>query len=292
MRRSRHTTHSRRGMTLIEVVVVISLMAVLLLVSLPSLKAATGAHVRQAGRELAPTLRYTYQEAILTNTPMRLAYNLDQNTWWIEAADGDAVIFRDRDEREAFGEFMARKAESDERVRERAEASRSAGKTQQQIMQEVLGEAGDEGGAGGMGMLNGLLGGMGISPVERGGEFQPNEFRPYGGEGKLDDDAFQLRKLPSGVRFMGVWTPQYGETVKPMDEFDAASMAKEESEDQQWTIIYTHAFPGGYLEDTVIYLSDEDEDTVMSLIIEPLLGRVELVYDVVEPPDLRDREQR
>jgi len=42
----------------------------------------------------------------------------------------------------------------------------------------------------------------------------------------------------------------------------------------------------------VVYLTDEDGNSVISLTVEPLLGRVDLVYGQADPPDLRDREQR
>ena len=90
--------------------------------------------------------------------------------------------------------------------------------------------------------------------------------------GKLDDDAMKPRELPSGVRFLGVWTPQYEDMLEPLDEFAREAMLEEESENQEWTLAYTHAFPGGYLEDGVIYLSDDEGNSVISLTIEPLLG--------------------
>ena len=287
---------------MIEVIIVVTLLASLLAISIPALRAATGANLRQAGTELAATLRYTYQEAVLTNTPMRLAYDLDNRTWWVEAADGEALLFRNRDEKEAFVDFMERKQESDERVREEAEARKVGAKSQQQIMQEVFGElagdsatsmpmAGDDGGGIG-GLLGGLLGGGGMSAAPRGGEFKPNEFRPITESGKLDDDAMKPRELPNGVRFLGVWTPQYEDMLQPMDEFAREAMLEEEGEDQRWTIAYTHAFPAGYLEDGVVYLSDDDGNSIISLTIEPLLGRVDLQYGQIDPPDLRDREQR
>lgn len=294
-RRAPQSAHEQRGLTLIEVIIVITLLASLLMISVPAIRASTGANLRKAATELASTLRYTYQEATLTNMSMRLAYDLDNNTWWVEAADGEALMFRNRDERVAFAEFMADKTESDERVQKEVEQRRAGAKSQQQIMQDIFGDqAGGDGAApGGMGgLLGGLLGGGGMGTASRGGEFKPNEFRPIGEQGQLDDDAFKPRNLPSGTRFLGVWSPQYGDMVEPMDEFAREAMLAEAPEDQQWTVVYTHAFPGGYLEDTVVYLTDEDGASVISLTVEPLLGRVDLVYGQVDPPDLRDREQR
>ena len=295
---AQRATDSKRGLTLIEVIIVIALLASLAAISVPAIRASTGANLRQAALEMASTLRYTYQEATLTNMTMRLAYDLDNNTWWVEAADGEALMFRNRDERDAFAEFMADKTESDERVQKEAEQRKAGAKNEQQIMQEIFGDlaGGDSptaGGGGGMGgLVGGLFGGGAMGPAVRGGEFKPNTFRPVGEQGQLDDDAFKPRDLPSGTRFLGVWSPQYGEIVEPMDEFAVEAMRAEDPELQQWTVVYTHAFPGGYLEDTVVYLADEDGDTVISLTVDPLLGGVDLTYGQVDPPDLRDREQR
>ncbi|MEE2829012.1 MAG: prepilin-type N-terminal cleavage/methylation domain-containing protein [Myxococcota bacterium] len=285
---------SRRGITLIEVVVVMALLAVLLLIMVPPLRAVSGANLRQTAKEMATTLRYVYQESVLKNVPMRVAYDLDNGTWWVEAADGDAVIFRNRTEREAFTEFLAVKAEADERVQKEAEMRRATAPDQQQLLQQIFGDSGgEEGMPGGMNLLGGLLGGAGISPVNRGGEFQPNEFRPLSGdETEVIGEIFTPRILGANVRFLGIWTPQYEETVRPMDEFEYEAMLQEPEEEQTWTVAYTHAFPGGYLEDSVIYLTDDDNSTVISLTVDPLLGQVTMVYDEVDPPDLRDREQR
>jgi Tfp pilus assembly protein FimT len=279
---------------MIEVIIVVVLLASLLAISVPAIRASTGANLRRAAAELASTLRYTYQESSLTNLPMRLAYDLDNNTWWVEAADGEALMFRNRDERTAFAEFLADKRESDERVQKEVEQRRAGAKSEQQIMQEIFGEDGASGGGmGGMGgLLGSLFGGGAMGPAARGGEFNPNEFRPVGEQGQLDDDAFKPRDLPRGIRFLGVWSPQYEDMVEPMDEFAREAMLSEAPEDQRWTVVYTHAFPGGYLEDSVVYLTDENGNSVISLTVEPLLGRVDLVYGQVAPPDLRDREQR
>jgi len=216
------------------VIIVITLLAALLMISVPAIRASTGANLRQAGIELASTLRYTYQEASLTNMSMRLAYDLDNNTWWVEAADGEALMFRNRSERDAFAEFLADKAESDERVKKDAELRKAGAKNQQQIMQEIFGDTGGTEGSpsGGMGgLLGGLFGGGAMGPAARGGEFKPNEFRPVGEQGQLDDDAFKARNLPPGTRFLGVWSPQYGEMVEPMDEFAREAMLAEDPED-------------------------------------------------------------
>ena len=45
------------------------------------------------------------------------------------------------------------------------------------------------------------------------------------------------------------------------------------------------------MEDTVVYLSDEDGETITSLMVDPLIGRVRTIQDKIDVPDARDRER-
>ena len=146
-------------------------------------------------------------------------------------------------------------------------------------------------GMGGGGMLSALFGGGGFAPGAAGNEYKPNEFTPIGSSD--EDEKFIQRELPRGVRFVGAWTPQYDdEVVAPLDEYELEAMLQEDPEDQKWTIVYTHIFPGGYIEDTVVYLGDDTGTDLMSITIEPLTARVQVTKGQAELPDLRDREQR
>lgn len=290
-------TAYQRGLTLIELAVVLALFGVMLLVAVPTMRTIFGADLKASAIELAQTLRFLQDEAVLRNMSMRIAYDLDGNKWWIEAADGPVRIFRDRDAKDAFAEFMAEKAESDEKVAEDRERRRGAGPSESELLSTLMGDdAGGDAGGGMGGLLGGMFGGGGgggLGPGARGGEFQVNRFTPYGGDSDLEEHAFELRELPDGVRFAGVWTPQGGdEAVKPLDEYEIEAMLREAPEDQQWTTMYTHVFPGRYIEDTVIYLSDDSGESVWSITVEPLTGRVEVISGKVEIPDISDREQR
>jgi prepilin-type N-terminal cleavage/methylation domain-containing protein len=287
-------TAPARGFTLIELAVVLALFGVMMLVAVPTLRTIFGADLKASAVELAQTLRFVQDEAVLKNMTMRIAYDLDGRQWWIEAADGPVRIFRDRDAKDAFAEFLEAKAESDAEVAEDASHRRSTGPSQSDLMAQLFG--GEEGAGEGMGggLLSSLFGGGGgISPAARGGEFNPNQFSPYTGDTDLEAEPFEPRKLPDGVRFAGVWTPAFGdEPALPMDEYEIEAMLREPPENQAWTVVYTHIFPGRYIEDTVIYLSDESGETVWSILVEPLTGHVELIPGQVPLPDISHREQR
>lgn len=292
-RRALATIRADRGVTVIELVVVLALIGILMLVAVPTMRAVFGADLREATLEMAQTIRYVRAEAVLRNVPMRLAYDLDGSAWWVEEADGPVRIFRNRDEREAFAEFLAKKAESDEEVREDAERRRSTSPTQSDLMAQMLGDqGGDEGGGLAGGMLGGLFGGGGgFSPSARGGEYNPNQFATIAGDSE-GDEHLARRQFPSGVRFAGVWTPQHEAPVEPMDQYELEAMMREAPEEQSWTVVYTHVFPGAYTEDTVIYLSNLEGDDLYSIRVEPLTGLVEVEKGRIDLPDLSDRELR
>lgn len=279
---------SQQGLTLIEVVVVLALVGVLLLAAVPSMRAVMGVDLKSASRELAASLRYVYDEASVRNIVMRVAYDLDNHTWWVEAADSEVRIFASRKEREAFDEFMAAKAISDEEVKEKAKLRKSSQPSMAELGTMLGGdEAGGAGGGALGGLLGGMLGGGALSASSGVGQSSVNQFSALGDE----DEAFAKRRLPGSTQFWGVWTPQHDEVVRPMDEFEVEAMLREDASAQKWRVVYTHIFPGGYMEDTVVYLSDEDGETITSLMVDPLIGRVRTIQDKIDVPDARDRER-
>jgi prepilin-type N-terminal cleavage/methylation domain-containing protein len=109
MRRSRP---ARAGMTLIEIMVVITIIVIVTGVSIPSMALLLDLRQKEAADTLATTFAYLRDEATLRNVTFRLAFNLDRNTWKVEAGSPDARIFETPEERIAWekevGDRMAR----------------------------------------------------------------------------------------------------------------------------------------------------------------------------------------
>ena len=80
------------------------------------------------------------------------------------------------------------------------------------------------------------------------------------------------QQLPRSVRFLGVRTPQFRQIVK-------SGMA------------YTHFFPNGWAERTLVYLEDSS-GAKMTLEVEPLTGRVVLHDGQLDYRDLDDLHQK
>jgi type II secretory pathway pseudopilin PulG len=281
--RSPHRRHAEAGTTLIEIIVVLAMAALMMAVAVPTLSMVLGVDKRRASRELAATMRWTYEEATIRNQPMRVAYDLDHGTYWVEAADGEVRIHKDWKAREAFDEFMEDKLEADQRVRERQSAGSGAQQNLSELLSTFAGEDGEMPNAGGL--LGGLLGGGGILPGSRGGEFQVNRFQPIG-DGLMGGKV----ELPDSVRFYGVWTPMFDEVQRPHDEYELEQVQQEAQ--PKYRVVYTHVFPGGYMEDSVVYVSDKTGEDITSLVVEPLIGRVVVEEGEAEIPDTRDREER
>lgn len=92
----------RRGMTLVEVMVVIAIIVVVSGVAIPSMALLLDLQQKAAVTELATAFGYLRDEATLRNVTFRVEFNLDRNRWKVEAGTPDATIFATTEEREAW----------------------------------------------------------------------------------------------------------------------------------------------------------------------------------------------
>jgi len=251
--------------TLIELVVVIAIVLAVGLITIPAIGNWLGGDVRRSGRKLGSVLQMAYDECALRHVPLRVAYNVDRHAYWVEAATGEVRLFQSQAAREEWVETEEVRAEELEEFQDEEQMARDRIRTQQADKIDDTESP-----------LSGLMALLGLS-LET-GAIQPapslNEFIP------LEDEIFAIRELPPGVAFMGIWSPSWDKVVEPQDP-----LPDEEEEEQ---IVYTHIFPDGYMEDTVIYLIDRQE-TVLSLVVEPLTGKVRAEMGEADPPDREDR---
>ncbi len=94
-------------------------------------------------------------------------------------------------------------------------------------------------------------------------------------EGKME------RILPGGVRFGGVYTPQYDEMVEPD--------GKERKEDESPQVAYSYIMSTGFAEHTVVWLADAaDPEDGWTIEVEPLSGAVRLHGELIDWRDSFD----
>lgn len=81
--------------------------------------------------------------------------------------------------------------------------------------------------------------------------------------------------LPSGVRFGGVYTPAYGEMIKP------STKDFENLDEDEYQVVYSYILPSGLSEHTLVTLVDEENDrTGYSVEVEPMTGVVHLDAEI------------
>ena len=83
-------THRRRleqgeeGFSLIELLVVVALMALIGTMAIPSISNVFKISLGSTTRDLATTIRYAYNAAMMTKKVHRLVYDLKANRYWVE----------------------------------------------------------------------------------------------------------------------------------------------------------------------------------------------------------------
>lgn len=97
---------AREGFTLIELMVAMAVMVIIAAVAIPSISALLDLQQRASAKELAQTYMWLIDEAQLRNVTFRIAYNLDRNTWKVEAGDPSTLVFATPEEREEYDEEL------------------------------------------------------------------------------------------------------------------------------------------------------------------------------------------
>ena len=122
--------NARRGLTLIEILVALAVMALVAAISIPTIEGLLALKQRSAAKDLAQTYTWLLDEAALRNVAFRMVYNLDRSTWMIEAGDPSTLVFSDPESREEHDEKIEdamdryTKREIEEGAAEDIEASR------------------------------------------------------------------------------------------------------------------------------------------------------------------------
>src|SRR5688572_14124898 len=80
------------GFTLIELSVALLLVGLLIGLALPAVGSVTAAGLRQSAGQIAGISREAYARAAISGKPHRLVMDLDEQTFWLEAANEHFVL--------------------------------------------------------------------------------------------------------------------------------------------------------------------------------------------------------
>lgn len=251
----------QRGMTLIEIMIVIGVLALMVGMVIIGFGAGRNAEVSRTTTQLANLVRYGYDKARVTGDYYRLQINLDENT--ISLQQGDDRMYLPATDRD--GKII----EVDEsKLEDQADRDKRAEEAYNRSVQAEIYAGGSGGGGGGADELDPYRVGKKTVPRRK-----PPLFDSFEDENSLSDLAKPI-KLPEGVKINYVRT---ADDVQPITEGEASLFF----------------FPRGRTQEAHIQLEDEEVEARYTIKVQPLTGRVTIVdghEDLVLPDDPLDEE--
>ncbi|MCC7442633.1 MAG: prepilin-type N-terminal cleavage/methylation domain-containing protein [Bdellovibrionales bacterium] len=98
-RRASAAGRADQGFTLIEMMIVMALIVLISVLALPNLSAVFRLSLSASTREIASLLREAYNSAIITKRVYRMAWDLKNNQFWVEAGP-DTVLLDSKEARD------------------------------------------------------------------------------------------------------------------------------------------------------------------------------------------------
>ena len=234
---------SDRGFTLVEVLIVVTIGAILAGLAIRGLRSLRKADLREASAQLSGAMRYLFDRASTTGKIHRIVIDMETGTYWAEVSDDRFYIPREETVEQLQAREEKEAAEDEEAAQKRERAAREA-------------ESGKSAGANSS---------FDLSKLEV-ADFRPKRAR----FASFKDLALKPVKLKK-AKVRSVYTPR---VTEPLTSGRA----------------YVYFFPLGQTEPAIITLTDpESDDTIYSLVVHPITGRVRIYNQDVPPPRGRER---
>ena len=234
---------SDRGFTLIEVLLVVTIGAVLAGLAIRGLRSLRKADLREASAQMSGAMRYLFDRASTTGKSHRIVIDMETGTYWAEVSDDRFYIPREETVEQLQAREEKEATEDEEAAQKRERAAREA-------------ESGKSAGANSS---------FDLSKLEV-ADFRPKRAR----FASFKDLALKPVKLKK-AKVRSVYTPR---VTEPLTSGRA----------------YVYFFPLGQTEPAIITLTDpESDDTIYSLVVHPITGRVRIYNQDVPPPRGRER---
>ena len=106
---TRRRLGGRRGLSIMEVMVVIAILIGMVVVMVPAINTLLQVQERRAAKQLVMLYQRLHDESVLRNRTFRMVYDLDANNVKVEVGLARAVIYTDNEQRERYEEELARR---------------------------------------------------------------------------------------------------------------------------------------------------------------------------------------
>jgi general secretion pathway protein H len=239
------TRHRAAGFTLIEVIVVILVMALMATIGVKGFRSITKSNLRESAAHLSGAIRYLFDRASITGKHYRLVIDLNDGKYWPEVSD------------DKFYAPNQAESEADRQKREAKEDAADEEERKRQEKQQMLYGGGSSSSSSSSSSSTAATS-FDMSKLDI-GEFRPKRAR-FAAFKETTLKPVTLKKL----KIKSFYTPRMTEPL-------TAGRA------------YLYFYPLGQTEPAIITLTDPTGDSVYSLVVHPITGRVRIYNQEVQP---------
>jgi general secretion pathway protein H len=235
------------GFTLIEVMVALMIVALIATIGVKGFRTVTKGSLREGSAHMSGAIRFLFDRASITGKYHRLVIDLNEGRYWAEVSD------------DRFYAPNQAESESDRQKREAKEDAAEEEERKRQEKQQLLYGNSSSSSSSSSGASSSTSFDMSKMEV---GEFRPRRAR----FAAFKETALKPVTLKKEVRIKSVYTPRMTDPV-------TAGRA------------YLYFYPLGQTEPAIITLTDKTGESVFSLVVHPITGKVR-IYNVEVKPNL------
>ena len=237
-----------QGFTLIEVMVALMIVALIATIGVKGFRTVTKGSLREGSAHMSGAIRFLFDRASITGKYHRLVIDLNEGRYWAEVSDDRFYA-----PNQAESELDRQKREEKETAVEEEERKR---KEKQELLYGSSSSSSSSSSSG-----TSASSSFDMSKMEV-GEFRPRRAR----FAAFKETALKPVTLKKEVRIKSVYTPRMTDPV-------TAGRA------------YLYFYPLGQTEPAIITLTDKAGESVFSLVVHPITGKVK-IYNVEVKPNL------
>jgi len=236
-----------QGFTLIEVIVALMVVALIATIGVKGFRTVSKSSLREESAHMAGAIRFLFDRASITGKYHRLVIDLNEGRYWAEVSDDRFYA-----PNQAESELDRQKREEKETAAEEEERKR---KEKQQLLYASSSSSSNSSSS------SSSSSSFDMSKMEV-GEFRPRRAR----FAAFKETALKPVTLKKEVRIKSVYTPRMTDPVTAGR-------------------VYLYFYPLGQTEPAVITLTDKSGQSVFSLVVHPITGKVK-IYNVEVKPNL------
>lgn len=240
----------RRGVTMLEIMIVIAIIGLMSWLGYSGFRMLTGAQLDEDTRDLALVLRRAQLLAVEGGMPTRVVLDLDKHAYWVEACAGDPTLSRAKEEEKVDAETAAEELEEARRRLATLPGGQLTASSPEEEARMASALAGKKVGGRICGPLGSGPAAEQLGPILT-GDATGRELRRALASGK-------------GVKFKEVW-------VQHLEQSASSG---------QVSISF---FPLGWAEKAIVELGGDDE--VNTILVHGLTGRIEFRAGAMRDPD-------